>query len=71
MTYSNLRVGVGYTHSYSIDRAWCYDASKIEAVRKALTGWDAQGTPPDGWHRDLQTGMRRTDGDPNQEYYNP
>lgn len=67
---ANLRVCVGEDKSF-IDRAWCYHRRMVGPVREALTNWDGRGMPPDGWHRDIKTGMRRTNGDPAQEYFNP
>jgi hypothetical protein len=66
---ANFRLCTGADKTF-IDRAWCYDRSKVEPIRDALCNWDGMGMPPDGWHRDLQTGMRRKNGDPEQEYYN-
>lgn len=53
---------------------WCYP-SLPEAV-VAMTEWKDPGMgiehrPPDGWFREIHTGIRRIDGEPDKEYYQP
>ena len=62
MTYGKARVNLG--DDISIHNGYCYStpAKAIEAAK----AWDGEGDPMDGWHRNPQTGRRRTDGDPDK-----
>ena len=56
-----LCVGDGWVHDstyayYPMDKA-------VEAARL----WSGEGDPIDGWHRHMQSGRRRENGDPNKE----
>lgn len=53
--------------AYGYADRWCY-ASEAKA-REALEAWDGTGEPT-GWHRHPDSGRRRPDGDPAQEYVN-
>lgn len=53
---------------------WCYP-SLPDAVT-AMLEWERPGLgddrrPPDGWFREIHTGMRRENSDPEQEYFQP
>ena len=53
---------------------WCYP-SLPDAIT-AMNEWENPGMtkeqrPPEGWFREIHTGMRRKDGDPDKEYYAP
>ena len=57
-------------HGYS--QAWCYPSVPI--AREALQDWDVLSSPnrpPDGWTRELHTGLRRPDGTPESEVLRP
>lgn len=66
---ANVRVCVGLIDSQFIDKAWCYDRSKITELKSVLTQWNGIGDPPDGWHREVNTGRRRDNGDPEKEHH--
>lgn len=55
-------------HSPCYDGSWCYP-SVADAV-EAMNAWnpEAEARPPDGWFREVHTGVRRKDSDPAQEY---
>ena len=66
-TWGLLRGHMGDETGY-FDR-YCY-ATREKAILAALI-WDGQGSdPPCGWHRHVETGRRRHDGDPTREYVN-
>ena len=46
---------------------WCFHSYAV--AKAALDAWNGEGEPQ-GWHRHPQTGRRRPDGDPEQEYIN-
>lgn len=53
---------------------WCYP-NLVDAVI-AMNEWENPGMgddrrPPDGWFREIHSGMRRTDSDPDKEYFAP
>lgn len=68
MTFGKARlcVGIAPTREHGYEDGWCYEDAVV-ALAAAET-WDGEGDPPDGWHRQISTGRRRTDGDPEQEY---
>lgn len=66
MLLGNWRLCIGPTGEQHYDDGWCYH--DLVLVMQAATQWDGEGDPPDGWVRQLSTGRRRTDGDPEQEY---
>ena len=47
------------------EKRYCYQTK--EGVLQALAEWDGVGDPA-GWHRSPETGRRRPDGNPTQEY---
>lgn len=62
-----------YTWSLMIDIDWAGYATRYcyERFDQAVLGfldWDGKGDPPGGWHRNPDTGRRRPNGDPAQEY---
>lgn len=63
------RVCIGPQDSPFIDSSWDYP-SQLEATI-AAEEWDGEGDPPIGWHRHVNSGRRRPEGDPAQEYVNP
>lgn len=66
MTYGKARLNLG--DGMFLINGFCYStpASAIEAGKV----WDGEGDPLDGWHRNPQTGRRRTDGDPKKQFVN-
>ena len=44
---------------------WCYEDRALAVV--AATLWDGTGDPLDGWHRHINSGRRRENGDPTKE----
>jgi hypothetical protein len=66
MTFGKARVCVGLVGDGMFTDGWCYERAGMAI--EAAKAWDGEGDPPDGWHRQLSTGRRRTDGDPEQEY---
>lgn len=69
MTFGKARLCIGPAGEPFYDDGWCY-ADPAVAIEAAKT-WDGEGDPPAGWHRQLSTGRRRTDGDPAKEYVAP
>ena len=75
------RIGVIYPHGANLGRLLVSTPAELLAgvgswewhfpsVRAAVTGlrrWN-DGPEPTGWHRDINTGRRRPDGDPAREY---
>jgi hypothetical protein len=63
----NFRITIG--DDLTVFDGWCYpqDLGK-EFVISAAESWDGEGDPPDGWIKQISTGRRRKNGDPNQEY---
>ena len=47
---------------------WCFNS--LETAVAAATVWTGEGEPA-GWHRHVQSGRRRPDGDASQEYISP
>jgi hypothetical protein len=47
---------------------WCYDS--LWAAMEGMAEWASRGGEgePTGWHRHVDTGRRRPDGDPAKEY---
>jgi hypothetical protein len=68
MTFGKARIclGIAPTRTNGYEDGWCYESAAVALA--AAEVWDGEGDPPDGWHRQLSTGRRRTDGDPAQEY---
>jgi hypothetical protein len=66
MTFGKARLCIGPAGWPTYDDGWCY-ADPQQAIDAAAT-WDGEGDPPVGWHRQISTGRRRPDGDPEQEY---
>lgn len=67
MTFGKGRLCIGWaSDALGYDDGWCY-ATAVDAVL-AATDWDGEGDPPDGWHRQISTGRRRENGDPEKEY---
>lgn len=65
-----FRLCIGPQGAETYDDAWCYWYD-FDAI-KACEEWNGEGDdPPYGWHRHINSGRRRTDGDPNQEYVQP
>jgi hypothetical protein len=64
----NYRIVIGSTGDRRFDDGWCYAANKFVECLEAVTNWDGNGDPPNGWHKQLSTGRRRTNGDPAAEY---
>ncbi len=60
------RLCIGPSDSPCYADAWCFN-DPISAIIAAAQ-WDGDGDPPDGWHRHIGSGRRRTDGDPAKEY---
>ena len=62
----NTRICIGPTGAGYYDDGWCYpdQQTAIEAAK----AWDGEGDPPEGWIKQVSTGRRRKDGDPDQEY---
>ncbi|HEV8189494.1 MAG TPA: hypothetical protein VGP83_17195 [Pyrinomonadaceae bacterium] len=59
-------------YDYGPTGSWCYPS--LRDALEAMEEWEnpAPDTrPPDGWFRELHTGWRRKDGDPEQEYFQP
>jgi hypothetical protein len=50
---------------------WCY--ADLKKASAGLVDWWSRGFEgePTGWHRHPDTGRRRPDGDPSQEYIDP
>lgn len=67
MTFGKARLCVG--DEWTVEDGWCYADPRLAIVAAAV--WDGEGDPMDGWHRQISTGRRRTDGDPAREYVNP
>lgn len=61
-----VRVVVGDPGELSYNDAWCY--STAAAGLLAASVWDGEGDPPTGWFRNIRTGRRRPEGDPEREY---
>lgn len=48
--------------------SWCY--SNLPDAIKAMTEWAEESLEaPEGWHREIHTGRRRVNGDPEKEYH--
>lgn len=62
------RVTIGPDGEGWYDDFWCYPPTQFDAAHQALTSWDGNGDPPDGWIKHGRTGRRRPDGDPTREY---
>jgi hypothetical protein len=70
LLFGNWQLSIGPADSGRYDRSWHYDS--YDAVTAAIICWivDYDDTvEPAGWFRALDdTGRRRHDGDPEQEY---
>ncbi len=64
----NDRIIIGTSLAW-YDDGWCFDPAKSKA---ALAAWIAVGCvgEPTGWHKHINTGRVRPDGDPAREYIN-
>ncbi len=60
------RLCIGPADSGYYDDAWCYPTAQL-AIEAAHV-WDGEGDAPMGWHRHINSGRRRPDGDPRKEY---
>lgn len=61
-----VQLSVGWGGGF-FENTWFYDVEQAEAGWRAAIGWDGEGEP-DGWYRNPQTGRRRPDGDPANEF---
>lgn len=50
-----VRLCVGPQDVGWYDRAWCYLPEKTGDAVAALEGWDGNGEPPGGWHKEVGT----------------
>jgi hypothetical protein len=66
MTFGKARLCIGDRGAMGFDDGYCY-ANPALALAAALV-WTGIGDPLDGWHRHLNTGRRRINGDPDQEH---
>lgn len=58
---------IGPPDAWEYDDRWCYATADLALVCAGV--WQADpGTEPTGWHRHPDTGRRRPDGDPANEY---
>lgn len=74
MAYGNLRVVETYP-DMTLGRGWCYAQEDQDAFVHLLTvlaaaiAWDGGAdTEPQGWIKEVTTGRRRPNGDPDSEY---
>lgn len=66
MTFGKVRLCIGPAGEPTYEDGWCYEDQRVAIV--AAETWDGEGDPPVGWHRQISTGRRREDGDPEREY---
>lgn len=66
MTFGKARLCIGDPDSGMYDDGWCYEDPRVAVT--ACESWDGEDDPPVGWHRQISTGRRREDGDPEKEY---
>ncbi len=67
MTFGKGRLCIGHADDPTgYNDGYCYGS--IEAAFRSADAWDGQGDPPVGWHRHIQSGRRRENGDPATEY---
>lgn len=69
MTFGKVRLCFGTRATAfddgNIEKGYCYE-NPGTAVSAAVM-WDGEGDPLDGWHREVFSGRRRENGDPNKE----
>lgn len=61
-----VRLCIGDEGAPDYHDGYCYYNLALCLCAAAL--WDGKGDPLDGWHKHINSGRRRKNGDPEQEY---
>jgi hypothetical protein len=65
MTFGKARLCIGEAGAPYYEDGYCYADPVLAVCAAAL--WSGEGDPIDGWHRHINSGRRRPDGDPTRE----
>lgn len=65
MTFGKARLTLADRHGYSLWNGYCY--ANVAQALAAAEVWAGKEDPLDGWHRHVDTGRRRENGDPTKE----
>jgi len=67
MTFGKVRLCISSdTEAWCYDDGWCYEHPNVGLFAMAV--WDGEDDPPLGWHRHINSGRRRENGNPKKEY---
>lgn len=70
LLYGKARAKIGPISSWKYGCEQVFDYDNVQAAIAALLAWDGLGEP-EGWFRNPDTGRRRPNNDPAQEYIRP